>query len=41
MTVALQVLLERMPDVELVDREAAVPRRTVLRGPEALRVRLR
>ncbi len=40
MTVALEVLLERIPDAELVDREAAVPRRTVLRSPEALRVRL-
>lgn len=41
MAVALEVLLRRMPDLELVDREAALPRRTVLRAPEALRVRRR
>jgi cytochrome P450 len=39
MSVALQVLMERMPDLELVDAEAAIPRNTVLRRPEALRVR--
>jgi cytochrome P450 len=38
MTVALEVLSQRMPDLELVDAEAAVPRRTVLRSPDALRV---
>ncbi len=39
LTVALEVLLERLPALELLDREAAVPRRTVLRSPDALRVR--
>lgn len=39
MAVALEVLTRRMPDLELVDREAALPRRTVLRAPAALRVR--
>ncbi len=38
MVVALEVLTRRMPDLELVDREAALPRRTVLRTPAALRV---
>jgi len=41
MAVALEVLTRRMPDVELVDRAAALPRRTVLRAPAALRVRRR
>jgi len=42
MTVALQVLAERLPGIELVPErtDAAVPRRTVLRCPEALHVRL-
>ena len=39
MSVALQVLSERLPDLELVDAQAALPRRTVLRSPDALRVR--
>jgi cytochrome P450 len=39
MAVALQVLSERMPDLTLVDADAAVPRRTVLRSPAALHVR--
>jgi cytochrome P450 len=39
MTVAAQVLLERLPDLELLDHEAALPRKTVLRCPAALRVR--
>jgi cytochrome P450 len=39
MIVALQVLVERMPDLELVDAERALPRRTVLRCPDAIRVR--
>ena len=39
MAVALEVLTQRLPDLELVDREAAAPRRTVLRAPAALRVR--
>jgi hypothetical protein len=30
-----------MPDLQLVDRELALPRRTVLRTPAALRVRRR
>ena len=40
MEVALQVLIERLPEPEIVDSEAAQPRRTVLRSPSALRVRL-
>jgi cytochrome P450 len=40
MTVALEALLERFPRLELLDRDAAVPRRTVLRAPDALRVRV-
>jgi cytochrome P450 len=39
MSVALQVLSERLPDLELADAQAALPRRTVLRSPDALRVR--
>jgi cytochrome P450 len=39
MIVALQVLAERLPDLELLDPAAARPRRSVLRGPEALHVR--
>ncbi len=39
MAVALEVLTRRLPELELVDREAALPRRTVLRTPAALRVR--
>lgn len=41
MSVALQVLSQRLPDIELVDDRAALPRRTVLRSPAALRVRRR
>lgn len=41
MAVAVEVLTRRLPDLELVDREAAQPRRTVLRAPAALRVRRR
>lgn len=41
MAVALRVLAERMPDLELLDPEAALPRRAVLRSPDALRVRRR
>jgi len=41
MAVALEVLTRRMPDLDLVDRDAALPRRTVLRAPDALRVRRR
>ncbi len=40
MTVALQVLAERHPKLELLDPARAEPRRTVLRSPDALRVRL-
>jgi cytochrome P450 len=36
MTVALQVLVERMPQLEIIDREEAAPRRSVLRSPDAL-----
>ncbi|MBM4382384.1 MAG: cytochrome P450 [Deltaproteobacteria bacterium] len=41
MAVALETLTRRMPDLALVDREAALPRKTVLRAPAALRVRRR
>jgi cytochrome P450 len=34
----LEVLLERLPAPKLIDRGAALPRRTVLRSPDALRV---
>ena len=39
LSVALQVLAERLGPVELDDVEAALPRRAVLRCPDALRVR--
>ena len=39
MTVALEVLSQRMPTLELVDPVAALPRRTVLRSPDGLQVR--
>lgn len=39
MAVAAGVLLERFPRLELTDSDAAIPRRTVLRSPNALRVR--
>jgi len=39
MATSLRVLLERMPQLELLDGEAAIPRRSVLRSPAALRVR--
>ena len=39
MTVALETLLEREGRLELLDPEASVPRRTVLRCPDALHVR--
>ena len=38
MAVAVEVLLERMPGLKLLDADAALPRRTVLRSPDALRV---
>lgn len=37
--VALAALTERLPSLQLVDEEEARPRRTVLRCPDALRVR--
>jgi len=40
MIVGLQVLAERLPQMVLLDPAAAAPRRSVLRGPAALRVRL-
>ncbi len=40
MQVALEVLIERLPEPRLLDAEAAKPRRTVLRSPAALRVEL-
>ncbi len=36
---AIEILLERMPRLELLDPEAAEPRRSVLRCPDALHVR--
>lgn len=38
MQVGLEVLLERLPEPVLLDPETALPRRTVLRCPDALRV---
>ena len=38
LTVALEVLAERLPGLRLLDDRAALPRRTVLRSPDALRV---
>jgi cytochrome P450 len=38
MTAALRTLLERVPGLELLDPEAARPRRATLRCPDALRV---
>jgi cytochrome P450 len=39
LAVALDVLLERMPELRLVDPEDAVPRGALLRGPARLAVR--
>lgn len=39
MSVAIRILTQRFPELELVDPEAAVPKRTVLRCPDALHVR--
>ena len=41
MQAGIRVLLERLPSVELQDLGAARPRRSVLRCPAALRVRIR
>ena len=41
MVVALQALAERFPGLRLLDAERALPRRTVLRCPDALEVKLR
>lgn len=38
LSVALEVLAERLPGLRLVDRAGALPRRTVLRSPDRLRV---
>jgi cytochrome P450 len=38
-TVAAQLLLERLPNLELLDHEAALPRKSILRCPTALRMR--
>lgn len=38
LAVALEVLVERLPGLRLVDPEGAIPRRAVLRCPDALRV---
>ena len=35
---ALDVLIERLPRLQLLDHDAAQPRGTILRGPQALRV---
>ena len=39
MSVAIEVLTRRFPELELLDAQSAVPKRTVLRSPDALRVR--
>ena len=39
MAVGLETLLGRVPGLRLLDAEAALPRRTVLRSPDALHVR--
>lgn len=36
---ALDVLVERLPNMQLMDHDAALPRGTMLRGPQALHVR--
>ena len=41
MVVSLEILAERFPNMRLLDYESAQPRRTVLRSPDMLRVRLR
>ena len=41
MSVAVQVLAERLPGLRLVDENAAIPVRSVLRSPTALRVECR
>lgn len=38
LAVALETLLERLPELALLDPDAALPRRTVLRSPAALHV---
>ena len=40
LVVALEALTTRLPQLRLLDRESALPRRSVLRCPDALRVRL-
>jgi cytochrome P450 len=40
MAVALEALAARLPELALIDAEKAVPRRSVLRCPEALEVRI-
>jgi cytochrome P450 len=39
MSVAIEVLSKRLPNLELTDTESAVPRRTVLRSPDRLQVK--
>jgi len=41
MVVSLEILAERFPNMRLLDYESAQPRRTVLRSPDMLHVRLR
>lgn len=38
MAVAIEAMLDRMPELELLDPAASLPRRTVLRSPDSLRV---
>ena len=40
LAVALDVILERLPGLQLREREAASPRGAILRGPARLPVRL-
>ena len=40
MSVAIEVLTRRFPAIRLIDAEESVPKRTVLRSPDALRVRI-
>ena len=39
MSLAIEALARRLPDIELIDPTECVPRRTVLRSPNTLRVR--
>ena len=39
MSISLRVLMERMPDLSLTNSKKAVPKGTIMRGPERLDVR--